>query len=83
MSGQINTGESKFKAQMSIVFEAQMSCRFTAKKAQTSCARFFVAQIILSNFKTGGANVALEKKSWGAKGRIFGANGSLPVTYSC
>ena len=29
------------------------------------------------NFKTCGANVALEKKSCGEKGRIFGANGSL------
>ena len=38
MSGQFNTGESKLKAQMSIVFEAQMSYRFTGKKAQTSCA---------------------------------------------
>ena len=38
MSGQFNTGESKFKAQMSIVFEAQMSYRFTGEKAQTSCA---------------------------------------------
>ena len=42
MSGQFNTGESKLKAQMSIVFEAQMSYRFTGKKAQTSCAPFFV-----------------------------------------
>ena len=40
MSGQFITGESKFKAQMSIVFEAQKSYRFTGKKAQTSCARF-------------------------------------------
>ena len=32
MSGQFNTGESKLKAQMSIVFEAQMSYRFTGKK---------------------------------------------------
>ena len=40
MSGQINTGESRFKAQMSIIFEAQMSYRFTGKKAQTFCALF-------------------------------------------
>ena len=31
MSGQFNTGESKLKA--------QMSYRFTGKKAQTSCAQ--------------------------------------------
>ena len=35
--------------------------------------------MIPCNFKTGGANVALEKKSCGAEGRIFGANGSLPL----
>ena len=44
MSGQFNTGESKFKAQMSIVFGAQMSYRFTGKKAQTSCARSYTQQ---------------------------------------
>ena len=42
MSGQFNTGESKLKAQMSIVFEAQMSYRFTGKKAQTSCAHLIM-----------------------------------------
>ena len=40
MSGQFNTGELKFKAQMSIVFEARMSYRFTGKKAQMSGAPF-------------------------------------------
>ena len=44
---------------------------------------YFLAQMILCNFKTSGANVALEKKSCGAKGRIFfGANGSLPSSES-
>ena len=33
--------------------------------------------MIPCNFKTGGANVALEIKSCGAKGRIFGANGRI------
>ncbi len=46
MSGQFNTGESKLKAQMSIVFEAQMSYRFTGKKAQTSCARPIVVKVM-------------------------------------
>ena len=47
MSNQFNTGESKHKAQMSIVFEAQMSYRFTGKKAQTSCAHTIRSILII------------------------------------
>ena len=64
----------------------RVNCQFQVRKKEQGSPFssdwrnrvLFLVQIIPCNFKTGGANVALEKKSCGAKGRIFGSNGFLP-----